>query len=125
MEAFRQTTQRRLRLPERPFLGFDLSAVAVPIAPDATVTGDPSALDFEHIQTLGAADDEVDLREAFVGMAGRLQGMIGREAIVEGGTQSLEYALLRLAAGVVGGARHHPHGGAQLRSFFRIFASVS
>ena len=124
-EAFHQSMERRLRLPERALLRFDRAVVAVLKLPDAVATGDPPALDLENIQALGAANGKVDLRESLAGMPGRLQRVIGGVAIVEDGAQSPEDALLRVAARIVGRLRHHAHADVQPPSFPRTFASVS
>ena len=93
--------KRRLRLPERAFLRFDGPTVPIPVPPHAAVTGDPSALDLEDVQALGAADDEVDFRKPLARMSGRLERVTGHVAIVESAAQSLEYSFLRQAAGLV------------------------
>ena len=93
-QVFHQSVKRRLRLAERTLLGQGDPAVAVPVPPHAVVARHPPALDLDGVQAIGTADDEIDLGEPFTGMPGRLQGVEGRVAIVEGGAQSLEYPFL-------------------------------
>ena len=123
--VFHQPEKRRLRLAERTLPGFDHPAVAVLVAPDALAARHPPTLDLDGVETFGTADDEIDLGEALMGMPGRLQGVVRRPGIVEGAAQSLEYPLLRLAAGVTRRARDHAHDGVQPPSAARAFAPAS